>query len=117
MPFTLIRINLKTYKMFSVPTNPVAKTDKMFSVHTETLPRTQKRFNAWMSMRAHVHMTVVTSAFSKVPFSPVHTNASSNVSTLESLFKKFRFRCSKISFQCRRKAKPGKKVAFSDLSG
>ena len=96
-PYTLIRLNLKTHKMFFVHTNPVAKTDKMFSVHTETLPRTQKRFNT-----CHVN-------FSKVPFSPVHTNAFPNVSTLESVFKKFRFRCSKTSFQCGRKAKPDKK--------
>ena len=55
--------------------------------------------------------------FQKVPFLSVHTNAFSNLSTLESVFKKFRFRCSKISCQYGRKAKPDKNVAFSDLSG
>ena len=36
-------------------------------------------------------MTVVNSPFSKIPFTPVHSHAFSNLSTLESVFKKVRF--------------------------
>ena len=51
--------------------------------------------------------TVAMSAFTKSSVFAVHTNASSNSSTLERVFKKLRFRCSKTLFQCGRKAKPG----------
>ena len=44
-------------------------------------------------------------------------NNFSNLSTLESVFKKLRFRCSKTSFQCRREAKSDKKVASCNMSG
>ena len=66
--------------------------------------------------RTCAHDRCHVSVFQKVPFSP-STHAFSNLSTLESVFKKFRFQCSKTSFRCRRKAKPNKNVAFTNLSG
>ena len=69
-------------------------------------------------MRGHAHVTIVTPAFSKSSVIAVHSNAFSILSTLESVFRKFRFRCPKTLFQCGGKAKPDKKqVAFSNLFG
>lgn len=64
-------------------------------------------------MHAHARLNVVTSAFSKRSVFAVHTNALSKLSTMESVSKKFSFRCMKTPFQCERKAKLDKKVAFN----
>ena len=101
---TLSRINLKNATF-------AAKTFKMFSVHINrfqtvslsTLKRCLSPRRLARQSHSWSHMAVVTSAFSKSSVFAVDTNTLSqrfqiNLSTLESVFKKFCFRTPKTPF-------------------